>query len=144
MQLLRGRFLYFAKVPFCISDSGVFNIACFAKVSLCTADHGVRKKGDSQDGPRWNQDGSRWSQDGPGWSQDASRWSQDDPRWSQDVRMCAPRKSKNSPRIAVTQISTSALALKAPLHLLPCGMQVRRPQQPQLTTRSLKAALGRR
>ena len=49
-----------------------------------------------------------------------------------------------SPRIAVTQISTSALALQAPLHLLPCGMQVRRPQQPQLTTRSLKAALGRR
>ena len=86
----------------------------------------------------------RWSHDGPRWSQDGSRWSQDGPRWSQDVRMCAPRKSKNSPRIAVTQISTSALALKAPLHLLPCGMQVRRPQQPQLTTRSLKAALGRR
>ena len=67
---LRGRFLYFAKVPLCTADIGVFKIACFAKVSLCTADHGVLKKGDVCSGEPL---GSKTNFGDASWTQDGSR-----------------------------------------------------------------------
>ena len=63
-----------------------------------------------QDGAKMGQDGAKMVQDGAKMAQDGPTWGQDGGNMGHDG------------------------ALKAPLHLLPCGMQVRRPQQPQLTT----------